>query len=98
MLDGIKDQVVTGVAVAVIQKAEGADAGRGGQFTKDFTDLELLIDKLGDTKTIVVKDQIIDAIDYAKSIAKKSDLICITGSLFTVGEARDYLVSNLQKC
>ena len=64
----------------------------------DPTELKNMIDKLGDTKTIVVKDQIIDAIDYAKSIAKKNDLICITGSLFTVGEARDYLVSNLQKC
>jgi len=45
-------------------------------------------------KEVVIKDKIPDAIDYAKKIAKKSDLICITGSLFTVGESRDYL----QKC
>jgi len=45
-------------------------------------------------KEAVIKDEIPDAIDYAKKIAKKNDLICITGSLFTVGEARDHL----QKC
>jgi len=60
--------------------------------------LKDIIEDLGYKKEIFVKDQIINAIDHAKSIAKKNDLICITGSLFTVGEARDYLVSNLQKC
>ena len=45
-------------------------------------------------KEVFVKDRISDAIDYAKEIASKKDIICITGSLFTVGEARDYL----QKC
>ena len=43
-------------------------------------------------KEVVVKDKISEAIDYAKKLAKKQDLICITGSLFTVGEAKDYLV------
>jgi len=41
-------------------------------------------------KEVVVKDEISDALDYAKKVAKKQDLICITGSLFTVGEAKDY--------
>jgi len=45
-------------------------------------------------KDVVEKDKISDAIDYAKKIAKKQDLICVTGSLFTVGEAKDHL----QKC
>lgn len=56
----------------------------------DPSDLKEMINK----KEVVVKDKIIDALDYAKSVAKKQDLICITGSLFTVGEAKDYL----QKC
>jgi len=60
--------------------------------------LKKMIENFGYKKEIYVKDQINNAIDHAKSIAKKNDLICITGSLFTVGEARDYLVSNLQKC
>jgi dihydrofolate synthase/folylpolyglutamate synthase len=42
-------------------------------------------------KDVLIKDEIADAINYAKKIAKKNDLICITGSLFTVGEARDYI-------
>ena len=41
-------------------------------------------------KEVVVKDEIFVSIDYAKKVAKKQDLICITGSLFTVGEAKDY--------
>jgi len=43
-----------------------------------------------DKKEAVVKDELSDAIDYAKKVAKKQDLICIAGSLFTVGEAKDY--------
>jgi len=42
-------------------------------------------------KEVIVKDRIDEAIIYAIKIAKKSDLICITGSLYTVGEARNYL-------
>ncbi len=53
ILDGIKRQLGKGVAIIAIQKAEGADAGRGGQFTKDFADCELLIDKLGATETLL---------------------------------------------
>ena len=45
-------------------------------------------------KEVIEKDEISDAIEYAKKIANKQDLICITGSLFTVGEAKDHL----QKC
>jgi len=41
-------------------------------------------------KEVVVKDEISDALNHAKKVAKKQDLICITGSLFTVGEAKDY--------
>jgi len=56
--------------------------------------LKEVAEKIGYKKNIIVKDQIPDAIKYAKSIAKKDDLICVTGSLLTVGEAKDYF----QKC
>jgi len=49
------------------------------------------IQKLGFKNKIVVKNEIKDALDYAKAIAKKTDLVCVTGSLFTVGEAREIL-------
>ena len=54
-------------------------------------ELKKLIELAG-VKEVVVKENISDAVDYAKKVAKKQDLICITGSLFTVGEARDLLV------
>ena len=41
-----------------------------------------------------VIDTISDAVQFALISAKKSDMICITGSLFTVGEARTYLLKN----
>jgi len=53
--------------------------------------LKQIIYERGYTKEIDVKEKISDAIEYAKSIADKDDLICITGSLFTVGEARNLL-------
>lgn len=53
ILDGIKRNLGHGIAIICIQKAEGATAGRGGQFTKDFADLELLIDKLGTTEILL---------------------------------------------
>ena len=35
-------------------------------------------------------DDVKDAVKYALSISHPNDLICVTGSLFTVGEAREY--------
>jgi len=44
VMEDIKANLGKGVAVVALQKSAGADAGRGGQFTKDFTDCELLLD------------------------------------------------------
>ena len=57
------------------------------------SELKKMIGKIGYKNEIFVKNQISDAIEYAKSISKKDDLICVTGSLFTVGDGRDHLVS-----
>lgn len=53
ILESIKKQLGKGVGIIAIQKAEGADAGRGGQFTKDFADLELLLDKYGENEVLL---------------------------------------------
>ncbi len=53
ILSGMKRNAGRGVTIAVIQKSEGADAGRGGQFTKDFADLELLIDRFGESDVLL---------------------------------------------
>jgi folylpolyglutamate synthase/dihydropteroate synthase len=43
---------------------------------------------------VYIEASIPEAINHAKRIAKQKDLICVSGSLFTVGEARSYLLSN----
>jgi len=50
-----------------------------------------------DENKIIVTKNIPQAIDYALSISKKDDLICITGSLYTVGEAKRYFNLKNQK-
>jgi len=79
--------IVPGADTIVVTKSHGSRAS-------EPTKLKEMIEKVGYKKNIIVKDQIPDAIKYAKSIAKKDDLICVTGSLFTVGGAREYLVKN----
>ncbi|MFW6122485.1 MAG: bifunctional folylpolyglutamate synthase/dihydrofolate synthase [Petrotogales bacterium] len=59
--------------------------------------LKNVIEKLGYKKELFVHDTITKAIEHAKSKAKKNDIICISGSLFTVGEARTYLVNSPKK-
>jgi dihydrofolate synthase/folylpolyglutamate synthase len=49
-------------------------------------------------KTTIIKNTVSEAIEYTKKIVKKQDIIVITGSLFTVGEARDAFLCKLQKC
>jgi len=76
ILDGLKRQAGKGIVIAAIQKAEGAEAGRGGQFTKDFADVELLVDKFGSYETLLtigkVKEytQPVTGRTYAFSISK----------------------------
>ena len=50
------------------------------------------IKKMDKCKKVFSIDKIGNAVDQAKNLAKKDDLILITGSLFTVGNARDYLL------
>jgi dihydrofolate synthase/folylpolyglutamate synthase len=52
--------------------------------------LKLMIEKIDSNNEIFIKNQISKALEFARSIANKYDLICITGSLYTVGEAREY--------
>jgi len=47
-------------------------------------------------KEVTIKNKISNAVEYAKRIANKQDLILITGSLYTVGEAKDYFYNNFK--
>ena len=81
ILENIKKQLGRGIAIIAIQKAEGATAGRGGQFTKDFADLEILIDRFGDSDILLtigkVKEYTNPVIgkNYAYSIGKGVKII-----------------------
>jgi dihydrofolate synthase/folylpolyglutamate synthase len=55
------------------------------------------IEKIDHKKEIVTEESLSEAIDHAKSLANKDDLICISGSLFTVGEARSYLIPSISE-
>jgi len=48
-------------------------------------------------KVIIPEKNISKALEKALGIATKNDLICITGSLFTVGEARSYFANKSSK-
>jgi len=45
-------------------------------------------------KEVVMFNSIAESIEYAQSIATIKDMICISGSLYTVGEARGYFYNN----
>lgn len=53
IINDIKKAGGDGVSIIAIQKGEGMEAGRGGQFTKDFADVELLVDRYGDNETLL---------------------------------------------
>jgi len=48
-----------------------------------------------DNKGEVVED-VKQAVQKALSLANKNDLICVTGSLFTIGEARELFFSKVE--
>ncbi len=53
-----------------------------------------LLDTLGTCgKKAEIIEDFSQAIERGLSMTRKEDLLCITGSLYTVGEARDYLLS-----
>ena len=47
VLENIKAQLGRGVAIIALQKSEGAGNPRGGQFVRDFSDVEILLDGYG---------------------------------------------------
>ncbi len=53
VMESIKRELGKGVGIIAIQKAEGTTAGRGGQFTKDFADCELLLDRFGQSEVLL---------------------------------------------
>jgi len=48
VLEGIKKNLGKGVAIVALQKGEGAINPRGGQFVRDFSDVEIILDGFGE--------------------------------------------------
>ena len=55
--------------------------------------LQPIVESVMEKTTVFVEPVIKDALRRAKSVADPHDLICVSGSLFTVGEARSILLS-----
>ena len=41
-------------------------------------------------KNTIIKDTVKEALKEAQRLAKENDMICVTGSIFTIGDARDF--------
>ena len=54
------------------------------------SNIQKIIQEIDRSKKVIIKEKIMDAVAFALKIAEKDDLICVTGSLFTVGEAKNY--------
>lgn len=54
VMEGIKRSLGRGIGIVVLQKNIGKDAGRGGAPSKDFADVELLLDPFGDDLDMVM--------------------------------------------
>jgi len=48
VIEDIKANLGRGIAIIALQKSSTSDIARGGQFAKDFTDCEILLDQFGD--------------------------------------------------
>jgi len=54
VLGGMKANVGRGMLLGILQKGEGKEDPRGGQFVRDFSDLELLLDGYGENEDDVL--------------------------------------------
>jgi hypothetical protein len=50
VLEGVKSEVGKGIAIVSLQKGEGNENPRGGQYVRDFSDLEIILDYFGKNK------------------------------------------------
>lgn len=77
VLEGIKRNLGRGVAIIALQKGEGALGARGGQFVRDFSDVEILLDGFGDSPD--------DVLLTVKGVKEKTAPIVGRTYTYTVG-------------
>ena len=54
VIESIKSGLGKGIGIVALQKGEGVNNARGGQFVRDFSDVELLLDSFGDNEDNVL--------------------------------------------
>ncbi len=86
IMESIKRELGKGIAIISIQKAAGAEAGRGGQFTKDFADVEILLDQLPE------HDDILLTLGKIKESTKR-----ISGRTFAYGISQGVKIVNFRE-
>jgi dihydrofolate synthase/folylpolyglutamate synthase len=93
VLGVLKDKDLKTIVAAITPISDVIIVTKSGNArAADPKTLKELVKRFDADKTIFVEDSIPRAIDHAKRIAKQQDMICVTGSLFTVGEARGYVL------
>lgn len=78
VLEGIKRNLGRGIAIVALQKSEGAINPRGGQFVRDFSDVEFLLDPLGGNSH--------DILLTVKGVKEATKAIAGATYAYTIGE------------
>lgn len=79
VLEGLKKNNGRGVTIAALQKGEGATNPRGGQFVRDFSDVEILLDIFGKNPS--------DVLLTIKGVKEANKPIVGKTFAYTIGEA-----------
>lgn len=79
VLGAIKAAIGKGIGIAVLQKGEGASNPRGGQFVRDFSDVEILLDPFGNNPH--------DVLLTIKGVKEATKPIVGKAYAYTVGDA-----------
>jgi dihydrofolate synthase/folylpolyglutamate synthase len=91
----LKDKDITTMLSTIIPCADDIIVTRSeNPRASDPLVLKQIIENIDRRKKIHVEESIPRALDLARRIAHPNDVICVSGSLFTVGEARRYLLSH----
>lgn len=94
VLKGIKASLGRGIGIAALQKGEGATNPRGGQFARDFSDLELLLDGYGESS-----DEILMTVKGVKEPKGKSRIVGKTFAYQIVeGGTQIYNFREVKRC
>jgi dihydrofolate synthase/folylpolyglutamate synthase len=93
VLGVLKDKDITSMISTIVPLADIVIVTKSANpRATDPLSLQEIIKGFDASKVVFVEASIPEAIDHARRIAGRKDLICVSGSLFTVGEARSYLL------